>query len=141
MSITARVFLKGGSSGGVKGSNIGNMRGILETCINVTRRAKLRAPVDTARLRNSISYKTFERNKNNDKPTSLVPTQFEGYVGTNVDYAIYQEFGTRFQAPQSFLRPAAVDARNPEYAIEVQKIMVLAMQEWTEKQRARIKRL
>ncbi len=47
--------------------------------------------VDTGRLRNSISH-------TNDKDTA--------YVGTNVEYAPYVEFGTVKMAPNSFLRDA-----------------------------------
>lgn len=32
-------------------------------------------------------------------------------VGTNVEYAVYQEYGTRHMEPQSFLRPAARDVK------------------------------
>lgn len=44
-----------------------------------------------------------------------------GYVGTNVKYGIYQEFGTRYVSPQPFLRPAvAVKGRgeNPKLVIK-----------------------
>lgn len=51
------------------------------------------APVDTGRLRNSISHET-----NSDE--SAV------YIGTNVEYAPYQEFGTYKMAGTPFLRPA-----------------------------------
>jgi hypothetical protein len=43
--------------------------------------AKYLAPVDTGRLRNDISHRV-------DPATNTV------YVGTNVEYAVYQEFGT-----------------------------------------------
>ena len=58
--------------------------------------AKLNCPVDTGRLRNSI---THERN---DK---------EGYVqvGTNVEYAPYVEYGTSRQSAQPYLTPAILD--------------------------------
>lgn len=50
------------------------------------------APVDTGRLRQSISVQKVD----------------EGHyrVGTNVEYAPMVEFGTRDTAPQPFLRPA-----------------------------------
>lgn len=41
--------------------------------------AKTKCPVDTGRLRGSISHKVVEN---------------EGYIGTNVEYAPYVEFGT-----------------------------------------------
>ena len=40
-----------------------------------------RAPVDTGRLKNSIEH-------------AVVPSEKAAYIGTNVEYAPYQEFGT-----------------------------------------------
>lgn len=45
--------------------------------------AKLNAPVDTGALRNSISHKVVEE----EKETAC-------YIGTNMEYAPYIEFGT-----------------------------------------------
>lgn len=49
-------------------------------------------PVDTGRLRQSINVQKIG----------------EGHyrVGTNVNYAPFVEFGTRYQAAQPFMRPA-----------------------------------
>lgn len=66
----------------------------------VTRGAKRRAPVDTGRLRSSI---TDEIGHEGD---ALV-----GRIGTDVDYAIHQEFGTVHMAAHPFLRPALDDAK------------------------------
>lgn len=74
----------------------------LETMGLVAERyAKGYAPVDTGRLRNSISHEI---------------AQDEGavYIGTNVEYAPYQEFGTRYQSGTPFLRPA-IDEHIEEY--------------------------
>lgn len=57
------------------------------------RYAKGYAPVDTGRLRNSISHE-------------VAPDEEAVYIGTNVEYAPYQEFGTRYQSGTPFLRPA-----------------------------------
>ena len=57
------------------------------------RYAKEYAPVDTGRLRNSITHAT-------------APEEGAVYIGTNVEYGIYQEFGTVNQAGTPFLRPA-----------------------------------
>lgn len=57
--------------------------------------AKKEAPVDTGRLRNSISHKVDK-----NEPAA--------YIGTNVEYAPYQEFGTRRGVKaKHFLRNAA----------------------------------
>lgn len=58
--------------------------------------AKRACPVDTGRLRNSITHLV-------DEGTRHV------IIGTNVKYAPYVELGTRHQKPQPFLKPAAND--------------------------------
>lgn len=58
--------------------------------------AKRACPVDTGRLRNSITHIV-------DEGTRHV------IIGTNVEYAPYVELGTRRQKPQPFLKPAAED--------------------------------
>lgn len=57
------------------------------------RYAKEYAPVDTGRLRNSITHAT-------------APEEGAVYIGTNVEYGVYQEFGTVYQPGTPFLRPA-----------------------------------
>lgn len=62
--------------------------------------AKKASPEDTGRLRNSITYNV----DNGDKSVE---------IGTNVEYAIYQELGTRHldaaNDGRGFLRPAATE--------------------------------
>lgn len=58
--------------------------------------AKKECPVDTGRLRNSITHQ-------------VRPSEKSVYIGTNVDYAPYVELGTSRMKPQPFLRPAAAD--------------------------------
>ena len=66
----------------------------LETIVLVAERyAKEYAPVDTGRLRNSISHQAE-------------PDEDAVYIGTNVEYAPYQEFGTYKMPGTPFLRPA-----------------------------------
>ena len=55
--------------------------------------AKLKCPVDTSRLRNSITHATAKREK-------------AVYIGTNVEYAPYVEMGTVKTKAQPFLGPA-----------------------------------
>lgn len=57
------------------------------------RYAKKACPVDTGRLRSSISH-TYDVNLE------------EVFIGTNVEYAPYVEFGTRYQRAQPYLREA-----------------------------------
>ena len=58
--------------------------------------AKKECPVDTGRLRNSITHQ-------------VRPSEKSVYIGTNVEYAPYVELGTSRMDPQPFLRPAAAD--------------------------------
>lgn len=69
--------------------------------VNIERGAKQRAPVDTGRLRNSITHEITEGGLN-------------AQVGSNVEYAPFQEFGTRRTRAQPFLFPAFEEER-PRY--------------------------
>ena len=64
---------------------------LTKSALIVERDAKINAPVDTGRLRASITHKVEE-------------TYAE--VGTNVEYAKSVEFGTSKQSAQPFLFPA-----------------------------------
>ena len=55
------------------------------------RYAKMECPVDTGRLRNSISWAVLDNSV---------------YIGTNVEYAPYVELGTSKQKAQPYLKPA-----------------------------------
>lgn len=61
--------------------------------------AKRACPVDTGRLRNSITHLVDEGGKC-------------AVIGTNVEYAPYVELGTRRQKPQPYLKPAAEDHKS-----------------------------
>ena len=56
--------------------------------------AKMMCPVDTSRLKNSITNQI-------DLQENAV------YIGTNVEYAPYVELGTMRQDPQPYLKPSA----------------------------------
>lgn len=58
--------------------------------------AKKACPVDTGRLRNSITHQ-------------VRPSEKSVYIGTNVEYAPYVELSTSRTKAQPFLRPAAKD--------------------------------
>ncbi len=68
-----------------------------QAAFSVEREAKIICPVDTGRLRASITA---------DKKDEL---HYE--VGTNVEYAGYVEFGTKKMAAQPYLGPAADKVR------------------------------
>lgn len=58
--------------------------------------AKKLCPVDTGRLRNSITHTVDE-------------DEHAAYVGTNVEYATYVEMGTSKTKAQPYLKPAVTD--------------------------------
>ena len=57
--------------------------------LRVEREAKKRAPVDTGRLRASITHRVYP----------VGSTKLVAEVGTNVEYAAAQEYGTRHGLP------------------------------------------
>lgn len=54
--------------------------------------AKEECPVDTGALRNSIAYATADAMQGGSEPKGQVPKK-QLQVGTNIEYAKYQEFG------------------------------------------------
>ena len=64
-----------------------------QAAIFVQGQAMLLAPVDTGNLRNSVQRKMVSDDV--------------AEVWTDVEYAVYQEFGTRHQPGTPFMRPAA----------------------------------
>ena len=75
--------------------------------------AQMLAPVDTGRLRNSITWTT---NQSLGCPEDAV------CVGSNVEYAVYQEMGTSKTTAQPYLRPA-VEGHMDEYKAIAEKIL------------------
>lgn len=69
---------------------------LTNSALIVERDAKLNAPVDTGRLRSSITHK--ENNYGN--------SNLSVEIGTNVQYAQAVEYGTSKQSAQPFLFPA-----------------------------------
>jgi HK97 gp10 family phage protein len=65
---------------------------VRKTAFAIEAKAKELAPVDTGLLRGSI--------------TTEIKGPLKATVGTNVSYAEYQEFGTRYQKGTPFLTPA-----------------------------------
>ena len=70
---------------------LNNQKNIENAALLLERNAKQNCPVDTGKLRASI---TTEVGK------------LEAEVGTNVEYALCVEFGTSKQSAQPFMRPA-----------------------------------
>ena len=69
--------------------------------------AKALCPVDTGRLRNSITHMVDDEEKS-------------AIIGTNVEYAPYVELGTVKMAPRAYLRPA-IEEHITEYNAIVER--------------------
>ena len=91
-------------------SNMNDKRGIALEVIGgrAESYAKQLCPVDTGRLRNSITHAQL--------------TEDTEVIGTNVEYAPYVELGTSRQRAQPYLRPAA-ENHVSEYRAIVDRIM------------------
>lgn len=77
----------------------------------IQRRAQELCPVDTGRLRNSITYRLGGAGGHFGFPgagESVGSGDLQISVGSDVPYATYVEEGTRYMAARPFLRPAAV---------------------------------
>ena len=83
-----------------------------EAALSVVAAAKPRAPVDTGLLRGSVSFSAdggaVEKIESpaTAKDGVHVSNKNEAVVGTNVEYAPYQEYGTSKMSAKEFLRPA-----------------------------------
>lgn len=75
-------------------------KGVVAATLRVERSAKRLCPVDTGRLRASITH-ALEHDT----------LGFVGIVGTDVEYAPYVELGTERAPAQPFLRPALAEVR------------------------------
>lgn len=96
-----------------------------EIGLAVEGQAKLLTPVDTGRLRGSITTQAAGRGTSvegkaggSDK-IDPPQSQNEVLVGTAVDYAPFIEFGTVHQSAQPFLRPALDLAKGKTVSIAV----------------------
>lgn len=75
----------------------------------IVNRAKELAPVRTGTLRRSIAVEDG-------------PGELEVSIGTDVEYAIFQEFGTVHMAARPFLRPA-LEQEGPAFGKELASIL------------------
>lgn len=115
-----------------KGADDGTKKAILITAIAVTAQAKELAPKDRLRLTNSLMWQVqgkdggFNDNPGEKAPAKigLSPREFEGYVGSALAYAVYQEMGTRYIGAQPYLRPAVLITQAQKLKQEVKKEQV-----------------
>ena len=102
-------------------------RALAKVGITLEGQAKALAPVRLVgggRLRGSITYATQKQrsrpsgdNSRQGDAVSAPNNKYTLHVGTNVEYAPYVEYGTRFMRSQSYLRRAL-----SEYRAEIPKI-------------------
>ena len=71
--------------------------------------AKMLCPVDTGRLRNSITH-------------AVDVGELKAYIGTNVEYAAYVEMGTSRSKAQPYLQPAVYN-HTDEYSEMVEHFL------------------
>ena len=97
----------------IKANAEGTQEGMIKVANNVTNQAKSLAPVNKKKgiggqLRGSIMWKSYNKEAGHERGDKLTSksSKDEVVVGTNVEYAAYQEYGTRNMEAQPFLRPA-----------------------------------
>jgi HK97 gp10 family phage protein len=86
-----------------------------EVAIRLAAQTKLLTPVDQGQLKNSYMWISVDdeggfNDGGGERSTSPIRGTVQSgdaVVGTNTEYAPYQEFGTRKMIPQPHLRPAA----------------------------------
>lgn len=105
------------------------------------RHAKKKCPVDTGRLRNSITYalageethvKSYKANKKKAGEKERKTYTYEGtaegkkgsgvYIGTNVEYAVFVENGSKGRTASHFLQDSA-ENHSDEYKRLMEDIM------------------
>lgn len=95
----------------------GTLDGLEAVGILLTNEAKTKQIADTGRLRNSIMYKVSNGNQggfnqggntkaSSDEKLQGTPSGKSVVVGSNVEYAVYEEFGTSRRGAKPYLRPA-----------------------------------
>ena len=113
-----------------KGANESIAKTNLELVVRVTSQAKTLCPVDKGDLRNSIMWKVPGQSGGlvEGAPVQEQPKADSGLVGSASDHAIYQEFGTRKQPAQPYLRPAvSIEVFGPNGANTMRKESIKAM--------------
>jgi len=99
----------------------GNINSLLVLALLGVNYAKLAAPVDEGNLRASIGYKMGTGKGENLEDVGVLKIN-EAAVGTNVVYAPYMEFGTRFVAPRPYLRPSMALLRGDAPSVVAKKM-------------------
>lgn len=112
----AEVTMKDGSKDALE--QIEKLRdlALVEGAIIIEGECIVRCPVDTGRLRGSITRRvrlgdgSVLAAAGKDGLGKDPDRRGEAHIGTNVEYAAHVEYGTRFQKAQPYMRPGAVAA-------------------------------
>ncbi len=91
MSVNIKSTLKWNGTTAIKDLDSANFKALTESAILVENKAVTTVHVDTGALKGSIK-------RDVEKTTA--------YIGTNLEYAPFEELGTRFRPPHPYLRPA-----------------------------------
>lgn len=88
-------------------------RALTEAAIQLEGKIAIRTPVDTGHLRASISHiaPLGKSEDGGDRLSGIAPDD-AAYVGTNVEYAAYVEYGTRYQKAQPYMRAGFAAAKS-----------------------------
>lgn len=78
-------------------------KALAESALVLRGKAQIRCPVKTGRLRDSIDASSSILTKGYPKG--------QAEVGTNVEYAAYVEYGTKYMKAQPYMRPGAEASR------------------------------
>ena len=92
---------------------------LISAGVMVRGQAALLAPKASGNLRGSITWRTKDKDgafnagdgKNVTGTMISSPSKDEVFIGTNVEYAEYMEYGTRNTGAQPYLRPAIDENR------------------------------
>ena len=92
-------------------------RALVEIGVRLEGIAVSHCPVDSGRLKGSLTYATQREKDNTRSPArsgdgvSKPNDKYTLYVGTNVAYSQHVEYGTKRMAAQPYLRPALDEGR------------------------------
>lgn len=98
-------------------------RGLVAVGIKISGDAITRAPVDTGRLKGSLSYATRGERSGNQDGVSQPSSPYQVWIGSNVGYAPYVEYGTAKSKAQPYLRPALDRNRKNASKLLMREIM------------------
>ncbi len=112
--MVANITFKDGTKAALEQIKKNRDVALMESAIVMEGNIAIRCPVDTGHLRQSIGRKvrlwdkSVSGEKKSDGLDSYPPNEGEAYVGTNVEYAPYVEYGTKYQRAQPYMRTGAV---------------------------------